>query len=392
MRVHTSLLLALALVLGGCQNLSGPDSLLTRSGEIIKTQTQKLSELATRITGDPEAEARHAEVESLFAQQYIDPLTRYINAHADDPAYADYLPLVREERVSRCQAIDDRYRREQPTRSNLQRLRAGYQFSCPQVVSDFASRLPAAPKPSSEPSTPAPVTATTGNNVDADNCYLLFAIKNYQQAEPACRAPAESGDAKAQYHLAAIAQSSGDQTTALRWARSAAAQGQPSGQMLLAELLQQQGRPTEALGWLKRAANSDLPAARYQLAQAYQQGLGTEADSAQAENQLRRAADEGYLPAMLALGRSKSGSAAGRHWLQQAAEAGSPEAQYRLGLDYMQGTGGPADLQAAYVWLSLSLVNGEQRGKQYVERLSAQLDSDQLASARAQIQNRLNSR
>ena len=111
----------------------------------------------------------------------------------------------------------------------------------------------------------------------------------------------------------------------------------------------------------EKAAAQELPEAQYQLAQAYKQGQGTAADPARAETQLRLAAAAGHLPAMLALGIDKNGTAAGRYWLEQAAERGSAEAQYRLGLDYLRGTGGPEDAQSAYVWLSLSLVNGEQR-------------------------------
>ena len=94
MRAPIALLLGLSIALSGCQTLSEPDSLLSRSGEIIRTQSQRLADLASRLTSDPAARQRHADVEALFAQPYIDPLTRYLNAHADDPVYSDYIPLV----------------------------------------------------------------------------------------------------------------------------------------------------------------------------------------------------------------------------------------------------------------------------------------------------------
>ena len=399
MRIHTTVLLVLAVALGGCQTLSDQNSVLGRSSEAIKTQAQKLADLAASITGDPQAEARHAEVETLFDQAYIDPLTRYLNEHTDDPAYRDYVPVVRAERDSRCRAIAYRYNSQPATRDALQRLKAGYTFSCPDVVDEFAKRVPATG--SSDPQTAAagaPAAGSSassngqaGRSAQAQECYLLFAIRNYQQAEPLCRTAANAGDAKARHHLAAISNSNGNQTEALRWARLSADQGQANGQLLLAELLKPQA-PEQAFSWLQKAAAQELPEAQYQLAQAYKQGQGTTADPARAETQLRLAAAAGHLPAMLALGIDKNGTAAGRYWLEQAAERGSAEAQYRLGLDYLRGTGGPEDAQSAYVWLSLSLVNGEQRGKRYLEQLSGQLDSAQLAAARNQIQNRLNSR
>lgn len=387
MRAPIALLLGLGIILSGCQSLSEPDSLLGRSGEILRTQSQRLAELASRLTSDPAARQRHADVEALFAQPYIDPLTRYLNAHANDAAYADYIPLVAEERDSRCRAIGQRYAAEQPTRDNLQRLRAGYQFSCPGQVSDFAARVP---QPSAAPSTSSRTTTS-----QQETCYLLFAIRNYNQATNACQAAAEAGDAQAQHHLASIADSTGQADTALRWARTSAEQGHTAGQLLLAELLQQQNNSDadrNAFAWLQKAADSDQPEARYQLARAYLNGTGTAVSPDKAESQLRRAALAEHIPAMLQLARSHPDSAAARHWLTEAAERGSAEAQHRLGLDYMQGNGGPQDLQQAYFWLSLALVNGESRGRRYVEELSGQLSNEQLTSARSALQQRINSR
>ncbi|MEL0169143.1 MAG: tetratricopeptide repeat protein [Pseudomonadaceae bacterium] len=387
MRAHIALLLGLSITLTGCQSLSQPDSLLSRSGEMIKTQSQRLADLAARLTGDPAAQQRHAEVEALFAQQYIDPLTRYLNDHSNDEDYADYLPLVRDERDNRCQAIGQRYAAQQPTGANLQRLRAGYQFSCPQQVADFASRVP-------QPST----TQTAGSRPatsQQENCYLLFAIRNYSQATSACTTAAEAGDAKAQHHLASMVSSAGQRSTALRWARASAEQGNTAGQLLLADLLQQQNSSdasTEAFTWLQKAANSGQPEARYQLAMAYLNGTGTAVDPAKAEGQLRHAALSDHVPSMLQLARSHPSTASARHWLSKAAERDSAEAQYRLGLDYMQGDGGPQDLEQAYFWLSLALVNGESRGRRYAEQLSGQLSNDQLNSARSALQQRINSR
>lgn len=387
MRAHIALLLGLSITVTGCQSLSQPDSLLGRSGAMIKTQSQRLADLAARLTGDPAAQQRHAEVEALFAQQYIDPLTRYLNAHSDDADYTDYLPLVQEERDSRCQAIGQRYQAQQPTAANLQRLRAGYQFSCPQQVTAFASRVP-------QPGTAQP-TSDSAATSRQENCYLLFAIRNFSQATSACTTAAEAGDAKAQHHLASIADSTGQNGTALRWARASAEQGDTAGQLLLAELLQQQDSPdanSEAFTWLQKAASSDQPEARYQLARAYLNGTGTAVSPDKAEGQLRHAALSDHVPSMLQLARSHPNTASARHWLSEAAERDSAEAQYRLGLDYMQGDGGPQDLEQAYFWLSLALVNGESRGRRYVEQLSGQLSNDQLTSARSALQQHINSR
>ena len=395
MRAYIALLLGLSITLTGCQSLSQPDSLLSRSGDVIKSQSQRLAELASRLTDDPAAQQRHAEVEALFAQQYIDPLTRYLNKHTNDADYADYVPLVQEERDTRCKAIGQRYQAEQPTRENLQRLRAGYQFSCPKQVSDFAARVP---QPNEAPAA-STTTSTSGSNSAAtsqqENCYLLFAIRNYSQAATACEAAAAAGDAKSQHHLASIVSSTGQSSMALRWARASADQGDTAGQLLLADLLQQQNSSEsdiEAFTWLQKAASSGQPEARYQLALAYLNGTGTAVSPEKAEGQLRRAALSEHVPAMLQLARSHPGTASARQWLSEAAERDSAEGQYRLGLDYLQGDGGPQDLEQAYFWLSLALMNGESRSRRYVEQLSGQLSNDQLTSARSALQQRLNSR
>ncbi|HIQ53357.1 MAG TPA: hypothetical protein EYH51_08860, partial [Pseudomonas pachastrellae] len=234
MRIHTTVLLVLALALGGCQTLSDQNSVFGRSSDAIKTQAQKLADLAASITGDPQAEARHAEVETLFDQAYIDPLTRYLNEHTDDPAYRDYVPVVRAERDSRCRAIAYRYNSQPATRDALQRLKAGYTFSCPDVVDEFAKRVPATGSSGAQTAAAgAPAAGSSassngqvGRSAQAQECYLLFAIRNYQQAEPLCRTAAHAGDAKARHHLAAISNSNGNQTEALRWARLSADQGQ----------------------------------------------------------------------------------------------------------------------------------------------------------------------
>ena len=143
---------------------------------------------------------------------------------------------------------------------------------------------------------------------------------------------------------------------------------------------------------MKKAADSGQPEARYQLALAYLNGTGTAVSPGKAEEQLRRAALAEHIPSILKLARNHPDTASARRWLTEAAELGSAEAQYRLGLDYMQGNGGPQDLEQAYFWLSLALVNGESRGRRYVEQLSGQLSNDQLTSARSALQQRINSR
>ena len=329
------------------------------------------------------------EVERLLDQPYIDPLTRFLQQHAaqhgDDPSYQ----RLARERDSRCRAIGTRYARQSPTADNLRSLRNGYQFSCPEQVQDFARRVAERPAPvtAKQPATP-PASG------QANDCYLLFAIRNYQQAQPACTQAAEAGDARAQHHLASLLRSNRAFTDALYWAEQSSSRGYPPGQLLLAEFYQRgHGAPADrdrALQLIELAAGQGLAEAQYQAGMAWLNGTGTEPDHAIARRWLERAAAQDNVAAQLQLAElyfNQQGEEQqqARRWLQQAANLGSAPAQYRLGVSYLEGSGGPADPVEAYVWLSLALLNGEQRARAGVEQLAGQLSPAQLAAARQRI-------
>ena len=330
-------------------------------------------------------------IEQLLDQPLIDPLTRFLQQHAATHADTTGYQRIARERDSRCRAIGTRYERRAATADNLQALRNGYQYSCPGQVEAFAQRVS---REAAEPTTTAEDAPATTLPPQASNCYLLFAISNFQQAVPACTAAAEAGDAKSQHHLASILRTNRATTEALHWARQSAAEGHPPGQLLLAELYQQgHGAPGDAdraLSLLEAAAQQGLAAAQYQAGMAWLKGIGTEADRAVALRWLTRAAEQDEVAAQLQLAELYS-SAPGaeqtqaRRWLKRAAGLGSAPAQYRLGTSYLEGSGGPADPLEAYVWLSLALLNGESRARAGVERLAGQLSASQLDTARQRI-------
>nr|MBP7065567.1 SEL1-like repeat protein [Ferrovibrio sp.] len=61
-------------------------------------------------------------------------------------------------------------------------------------------------------------------------------------------------------------------------------------------------------------------------------------------------------------GERLPGAQPGRADLQSRAEAGDAEAQYRLGLDYQLGLGGPRDLAAARAWFGRAAAQGHAKG------------------------------
>ena len=396
MRVLLALLLGLTVALTGCESLTKPDGLLARSGEVLKNQRQRLAELAASLTSDPQEQERHAEVQALFDQQYIDPLTEYVRQHAGDSDYAPYLDIVRAERSERCSAIARRYAARAANTSTLQRLKRGYNLSCPAVVEAFAERVArgqtrAATEPQTAPDTRAPATTQhTASSSESKDCYLLFSIKNFQQAAAPCRAAAANNDAKAQHHLAVIAQANNNQAQAIEWATQSAEHGDADGQLVLANLLRRQGDDAQAFRWLRTAADQGQREAIYLLAEFYRTGTGTATDLSQAQAYLERAANAGNVAAMLELAKQQNGSPSARRWLKQAADRNASEAQYLLGMDYLEGSNGDINLQDAYVWLSLALVNGERRGKIRLEQLSSQLSAQELTQAQNRIHAGIN--
>ncbi|MFA5677929.1 MAG: tetratricopeptide repeat protein [Pseudomonas sp.] len=330
------------------------------------------------------------EVERLLDQPLIDPLTRFLHQHAAEDAGNPQYQRIARERDSRCRAIGTRYDRQAPTRENLNALRSGYAYSCPDQVDAFARRVP-----EHQPVIPGrePTNATT-LPAQASDCYLLFAIRNYQQALPACTAAAQAGDGKSQHHLASLLRNNRALTEALHWAEQSAANGYPPGQLLLAEFYQrghgESADRVRALSLIEMAADQGLAAAQYQAGMAWLNGMGTEPDRSVARRWLERAAGQDNLAAQLQLAElhfngSEENGLSARQWQQRAAALGSATAQYRLGVSYLEGSGGPADPLEAYVWLSLALLNGEQRARSGVAELASRLSPGQVEEARQRI-------
>lgn len=169
-----------------------------------------------------------------------------------------------------------------------------------------------------------------------------------------------------------------------------------------------------AVYWYDKAQTGKLPQAWYELGELYETGEGVTQDKAKALELYTQAADAGYVPAEYQLGKEAYMQAAASDkpdfsvafgWLKRAADAGNADAQYMLGILYMQGRGteqsvpqaissfrraaeqGHADAQyvlgqsyykglgvtanrtAAKKWLQLSADNGNASAKQFLEQI-----------------------
>lgn len=400
------------LWLSGCSSQPAQDGLLARSAELLSKTGELISQQAQSL-GNWGASQNNAqydrELAQLFDQPYIAPLTHYLDQHGSDASRAEHLRQVVEERQRRCQRVASRYAERDKTPATLQQMRASYGDSCQEQIEQFAALLPparpgATPRPAVNSAQPRPRVAPPAvspgiDRQQANDCYLLFTIKNYSQARDACLGPAAAGDGKAQYNLSVIASSLGNYPEALHWARRAAERS-PDGCYQLGELyLRGQGieqNPASALSWFEQAAEQGLARAQYQSARMHQHGQGAAPNPSKARQRFEQAARQGHRDAQLALGllylhgegiAVDNGKA--RDWLLRAARQGSGAAQYQLGELHAEGRGVPPDAAAAYVWLSLARDNGEPRAAARLQQLRAQLDDAQIAQAQQRVRRTL---
>lgn len=275
-----------AVLVTGCSNQATSD-FLSRTGEALS----KIGEKTPTVDHD-------GELQPLFEQPYIDPLTEYLQNHTGDQNREAQLAEVREERDRRCAEVARRYNTDEITETGLALYRRGYSFSCPRDVAAYEARLEAlqadtdtnqptndqvaeraaqaskqsVQAPDEPPSaTKAPMTneaqATTVSR-QLNDCYLLTRIRNFSGALEACRGPADDGVTGAQINMAKIEKALGNHDSAYRWAKRAAPKsGQAAyllGDMYANGLGVEQDRRTAAK-WFTTAVDLGYPEARRAL-------------------------------------------------------------------------------------------------------------------------------
>lgn len=179
------------------------------------------------------------------------------------------------------------------------------------------------------------------------------------------RADAVKGDAKAQTALGNMYHDGfgveKDIAKALEWYRKAVDQGYGEAQFRLGhEYSTGHGVTADqemAVKLFKMAAAQGHGAAQFRLAECYLAGLGVQKDSFEALVWYKKSADAGHLNGLLKMAdfhyREKEWPQALRYY-EKAAEQRSSEAQYVLGLMYLQGQGVDADDKkgARYIMLA----------------------------------------
>ncbi|MGD1935313.1 MAG: hypothetical protein ACFB0Z_12540 [Candidatus Phaeomarinobacter sp.] len=205
-----------------------------------------------------------------------------------------------------------------------------------------------------------------------------------QRAAAFLRPVAEKGDPSAQALLGQLyLEGIGidkDLYEAGRWLRSAAANGEPAAAFALAELTvdktltppgfdpaDTEGLTKEATRlYLLAASNGSIPG-QVETGLRYAQGIGTAQNFLEASRWFREAANAGSpvaqfnLGALHATGALNSGApdhASALPWFEKAAAQGHPDAQYNLGLTAAQGLGREVDNTIAARWFAAAAGHG----------------------------------
>ncbi|HEV8700613.1 MAG TPA: tetratricopeptide repeat protein [Candidatus Polarisedimenticolia bacterium] len=157
----------------------------------------------------------------------------------------------------------------------------------------------------------------------------------------------------------------------------------------------QRGDYQTALRELQPLAERGVFEAQFVLGVMYGDGQGVAKNSSESLKWLRRAADQGYADAQVALGSRYSlgwegvpeDDAEAVKWYRRAAEQGNSVAQHNLGSMYSVGRGVAQDYVLAYMWWSLyanSLPAGEVRDRAVSkgDRILPRMTKDQIAKAK----------
>ncbi|KEA64689.1 hypothetical protein ADIMK_1142 [Marinobacterium lacunae] len=397
-----------ALLLLGIAILSGCSSSGLKDDSVFKHPSQWLDKTGGVLGnwgGAERDDAYDLEVDRLFEQPYIDPLTRYLERYRNDESRAAHLQRVLDERERRCDEIATRYADRPLTDQTLDQYRAGYAYSCPKQVEVFAERLGSAGQGGKEHRTTTPVKPSeeivwSGQLAQQLNdCYLLTTIGNYSDARSACAGPAEKGDPRAQYNMALVFRSLRQYEESLNWAQMASPHS-AEARYLLGQLYEA-GQGVEkdidnALSWYRDAAEQGYPAAQYKVGRFLAEGLGSEPSPAAAMGWYERAAAQGQAEAQLALGnmllQGESVTAdpvQGRYWVLRAARQGLANAQLLLGELAEQSDATVANRAEAAIWYELAGQNGIEDGAVRAQHLRVELAPETLQDARIRVQNAL---
>lgn len=179
---------------------------------------------------------------------------------------------------------------------------------------------------------------------------------------------AEDGDAEAQFHLGALYANgrgvSFDVEQATKWLQNAAKQEQFSAMTLLGWIAIQQedsNAGSAAMEWYQKAAEAGDIDAQCSIADLHMSGApGIEPNA----------------DAMI-------------YWYEQAANQHHPKAQYQLGKILAEGKLVAQNDEAAFRWLTMSIMNGSEPAQKELQMLTAGIGDTKAKEFRERMMNEL---
>ncbi|MCW5721516.1 MAG: SEL1-like repeat protein [Devosia sp.] len=204
------------------------------------------------------------------------------------------------------------------------------------------------------------VLAPTSGALAADGAEVVTAPQSFdlppEDVGPLeLRQAAASGDARAQFEVAAI---------------------YTEGRALTQDL-------AEAASWYERSAAQGFAPAQYRLGNLYEAGTGLEKDLEMARLWYQRAAEAGNRMAMHNLAALYAGGQLGEQqfdaaaqWFSQAAANGMTDSQFNLGMLYARGLGVEQDFEQSYKWFSLAARSGDKDAAQARDDIAKSLSAD----------------
>jgi localization factor PodJL len=219
---------------------------------------------------------------------------------------------------------------------------------------DASAPLPAAAAPA--PLVAAPVAAPARE--------ALFEMPPDAIGPLALRQAAASGDARAQFEVAAIL---------------------TEGRVLPEDL-------AAAATWYSRSAMQGFAPAQYRLGSLFEHGRGVEKDIEQARLWYQRAAEAGNRMSMHNLAAVYAGGELGTQdfssaaeWFEKAAHRGLNDSQFNLGMLYARGLGVSQDFEQSYRWFGLAARNGDADAAKARDDVARSLDAEAVSRISAEL-------
>lgn len=148
----------------------------------------------------------------------------------------------------------------------------------------------------------------------------------------------------------------------------------------------------EAAKWYKLAADRGFAPAQYRLGNMYEKANGVERNLPEAKRYYEMAASQGNAGAMHNLAVLLTSDAAGQpdykaaaDWFIKASDLGVRDSQFNLAILYARGSGVQQSLEDSYKWFAIAARDGDADAAQKRDDVAKAMKPEQLASAKAKV-------